>query len=250
MSLLFMAGAFLGAIKGISDMNQRNAEYEDKLDDLNYQKNILDKQYSQAKESFNLSVEHQKEQTERANAEIGMIADQTIANRDTSIGQQVKAGAMQSQINSMQLATLNVQNQQAEGAANQQVATSGFRNSGTAGNVRDNAQRSSQMSSKQANLQVSMSNFQTYASALNTFTSANQQYDAYQRQMEMNNENLDDQLEELQLQMDQTTDMYDLQGGYIGSQIDYLKGEGKDALDQANGWGFFGSILSGALSFV
>ena len=247
---LFLLGAALGAINGISQMNQRNAEYEDRLDELNYQKNILDKQYSQAQTSFNLSLNHQKEQTERANAEIGILADQTIANRDTSIGQQAKAGAMQSQLNAMQLATLNVQNQQAEGTANQQVATSGFRNSGTAGNVRDNAQRNSRLSTKQANLQVSMSNFQTYASALNTFTSANQQYDAYQRQVALNNENLDDQLEEMQLQMDQTTEMYNLQGGYIGSQIDYLNGEGKNALDQANGWGFFGSVLSGALSFV
>ena len=250
MAAWWLAGIALGAINGISQMNQRNAEYQDKLDELNYQHDQLDLQYSQAQQSNALAAQQAQDQTAEANAEMNLLADQTIGNRDTAVKQTAQSGSMQSHLNALQMATLNVQNKQTEGAASQQVATSGFRNSGTAGNVLENAKRSSQMSTQQAQLQADMSNFQTYASALNTFTSANQQADAYRRQIEGNNNALDDQLEQLQLQMNQTTETYELQGGYIGSQIEYMEGEGRDALDQANGWGFFGSVLSGALSFV
>jgi len=245
--MLWMLGMAIGAANAIAANNQRNAEFDDKLDELRRQENILSTQYSQAQASYDLSVEQATQSVENANKELGILADQTIANRDMALTQQGKSGSMQSQLNAMQLATLNIQNEQAQGAANQQVATSGFRNSGTARNVVENAQRSGDMAIKQASLQASMSNYQTYSSALNTFTSANQQYDAYQRQIEANDDNLDMQLEQMELQMDQTTQMYEIEHGYLTADINYMEDEGRDALEQANIWGSLGAVGSGIM---
>lgn len=251
MSLLLIgaiAGGALGLASGVSKSKQREAEYRDKLEDLNRQKQVLDTQFNQAKESHQLATTQAKEQVSEANAELDLLGQETIDNRDMALEQTSKAGSMQSEVNAMQLATLAVQNTQHTGDARQQAATSGFRGTGSALNLVDNAKRSAQSATSQAKMQSKLSNYQTYASAVSNYTSANQQAAAYARKIDQNKNELDRQLTKLDQNLSHTQDMYQLQGGYLASDIEYLKSEGKDALKDAQLWDIAGGTLGGALN--
>lgn len=251
MSLLalgLIAGGALGLINGASKARQREAEYEDKLEELNRQKKILDTQFSQAKESHELATVQAKAQTDEANKELDLLGKETLDNRDLALDQTAKAGSMQSEVNALQLATLAVQNTQQVGQARQQAASSGFRGTGSAMNLVDNTSQSAKSATAQAKMQSRLSNFQTYASAVNNYTSATQQAEAYERKIEQNKNALDRQLEAMDLSMEQTSQMYELQGGYLGSDIEYLKTKGKKALGGAQWWDVTGGMLNGALN--
>ena len=251
MSLLalgLIAGGALGLINGASKANQREADYQDKLEELNRQKTILDTQFNQAKDSYDLSTSHAKQQVSEANNELSLLGQETLDNRDMSLAQTSKAGSMQSEVNAMQLATLAVQNTQQTGEARQQAATSGFRGTASALNLVDNAKRTAQSTTAQAKMQSKLSNYQTYASAVGNYTSATQQADAYARKIEQNKNDLDRQLAALDQNLAQTEEMYQLQGGYLASDIDYMKKEGKKALGNAQFWDVTGGMLNGALS--
>ena len=207
----------------------------------------MDKQYTQSQQTYDLSKEQLNENTDYANAELNLLGDQTIKNRDTSLGQTATIGARQGEINALQIATLDIQNKQQVGSANQAAATSGFRGSGSALNVINNTKTLTQDARKQATMQSNLSNYSTFASAVNNYTNANQQYDAYMRKIDENEFMRDQQLESMNLQMKQTKDMYDLQGGYLASDIDYMNNEGKDALNTAKGFDILGGLFSGIL---
>jgi len=243
-----IAGGLLGLGGGASKAKQREAEYQDKLQDLNRQKEILDTQYSQAKDSYNLATQQAKMKTQESNTELALLGRETIENRDLAIDQTGKAGSMQSAINASQLATLAIQNQMQVGQATQQAATSGFRGSASAMNQVTNAQLATEMATEQARMQSKLSNYQTYASAVGTYTSATQQAEAYSRQIDLNKSELSRQLESFDLQMGQQKEMYDLQGGYLSSDIHYMETEGKKALQSAKGWDIVGGTIGGALS--
>lgn len=246
MSILLALGMLGGLAKGIASANSRNAEYQDKLEELNRSQEQLDQQYSQAKDSYSLSVDQAKDSLADTNKELGLLANETLANRDLAIKQTAKSGGMQSQLDAAQIATLAVQNEQSVGAANQQAATSGFRGTGTAKNVMENTQRSADDAIAQARMQSDLSKYQTYASAVNTYTDANQRVASYQRQIEQNQTDSDRQLEALQLQMEQTTDSYNLQGGYLASDLEYLQTKGKSAMQFGATMDLFGGLFSGA----
>jgi hypothetical protein len=251
MSLLLIGaavGGLIGLAQGANNANVRQAEYDDKLEDLNRQKAILDKQYTQSQQSYDLSKDQLNESTDYANTELNLLGDQTIKNRDTSLNQTATIGAKQSEINALQIATLDIQNKQQVGSANQAAATSGFRGSGSALNVLNNTRTLTQDARKQATMQSNLSNYSTFASAVNNFTNANQQHDAYMRKIDENEFMRDQQLESMNLQMEQTKDMYDLQGGYLASDIEYMDGEGRDALKTAQAFDILGGIFSGAVS--
>ena len=97
-------------------------------------------------------------------------------------------------------------------------------------------------------MQSKLSNYQTYASAVNSYTSATHQADAYTRKIEQNKNDLDRQLAMLDQNLTQAEETYQLQGGYIGSDIEYLKTDGKKALGDAQFWDVAGSVLNGALN--
>ena len=64
----------------------------------------------------------------------------------------------------------------------------------------------------------------------------------------LNDDNLDMQLEQMELQMDQTTQMYEIEHGYLTADINYgCEDEGRDALEQANIWGSLGAVGSGIM---
>lgn len=243
-----IGGGLLGLGGGVSKSKQREAEYQDKLQELNRQKEVLDTQFSQAKDSYNLASTQARERTEETNTELALLGKETLENRDLALGQTGKSGAMQSEINAMQLATLAIQNQMQVGQATQQAATSGFRGSASAMNQVTNAQLATEMATEQARMQSKLSNYQTYASAVRTYTSATQQAEAYNRQIDQNKNELDRQLVSLDLQMNQQKERYELEGGYLSSDIEYMKTEGRKALRSAQTWDILGGTLSGALS--
>jgi len=248
MSVLLALGLIGGLAKGIASANSRNAEYQDKVEELNRSKEQLNQQYSQAKDSYSLSVDQAKDSLADTNKELGLLADETLANRDMAIKQTATSGGMQSQLDAAQIATLAVQNEQSVGAANQAAATSGFRGTGTAKNVVKNTQSSADDAMAQARMQSDLSKYQTYASAVSTYTDANQRVASYNRKIEQNQTDTDRQLEALQLQMDQTTDSYNLQGGYLASDLEYLQTKGKSAMQFGATTDLFGGLFGGLAS--
>lgn len=240
-----IAGGVLGLAKGISKQNQRKQEYDDKIQELERQQAMLDTQYSQAKESVALATKQSKAVAAENKAELNLLATETIANRDMSIGMTAEAGSMQSEINAMQVATLAVQNQQQEGQARSQAASSGFRGTGTAMNLVDNATRQGDASMSQARMQSKVSNFQTYGSALSTYTSANQQAEAYERRIVQTENQLKRDIKKYELQLRQAKDTYDQKGGYLTADLTYLKEDGKKALGWARALDVVGGVFSG-----
>jgi hypothetical protein len=240
-----VAGGVMGAIGGKRKADQRELEYQDKLEEIQRQQTILDTQFNQARQSYDLGVSQARESTSEANAELDLLATETIVNRDRVVGQTQKAGAMQSVVNAMQLAELQVQNTQQTGAARQQAATSGFRGTGTAQARVENAISAGEAATNIAQKQNKIARFQTYSSALNTYISANQQEDAYRRKIEMNESALGRELAKLDLGLAQSREMHELKGGYLASDLEYLKTGGRKALDDARKWDIIGGGFGG-----
>ncbi len=245
MAFGMIAGGILGLGKGIGKAKQRELEYQDKLEEIQRQQTILDTQFNQARQSYDLGVSQAKESTSEANAEQELLAIETIVNRDRVVGQKQKAGAMESVVNAMQLAELQVQNTQQTGAARQQAATSGFRGTGTAQARVENAISAGDAAKDITQKQNKIARFQTYSSALNTYISANQQEDAYRRKIEMNERALGRDLAKLDLGLAQAREMHELKGGYLASDLEYLKTEGRKALTGAQVWDVIGGGLGG-----
>lgn len=248
LALGIIGGGLLGLGSGISKSKQRKAEFEGKLEDLNRQKELLDTQFSQVKDSYNLATSQAKARTADQKDELSLLSKQTLENRDLALDQTGKAGRMQSEIGAMQLATLAIQSKMEEGAATQQAATSGFRGTGSALNTIEVVKLASEMATEQAMMQNKLNRYQTYASAVGTYTSATQQSEAYERQIDMNERELDRQLAQMDLQMEQEREMYEQRGGYLSSDIHYMKTTGKKALSDAQAWDIIGGTASGALS--
>jgi len=246
-ALAVLGGSLLGMIGGKAKADERRAQFDDKLEDLNRQKSVLDLQFTQFQANDALSRDILKADLLSQNKELDLLADQTIANRDMAITQRAKTGAMQSHVDAAGIATLAQQSKQAESEANQRAAGSGFRGTGTAKNAVVNAQRAGSAALDQGRLQAAVSLYQTHATALNAYVSANQQADAYQRQMEQNEADYSQGIQRLDLGLQQAQQTYDLQGGFLASDIDYMNGEGKQTLNGAMAWDILGGMFSGGV---
>jgi chromosome segregation ATPase len=237
--------AGVSTIVGISSRNaQREAQYQSQMQDLDRQKEQLDSQYKQLTESYDLSVSDANATVSDANEELEFQAKTTQANRDTALGVAADVQERQQTIEQMQLATLAVDASQAEGAATQAAATTGFRNAGTLMDAVEQVNRNSQDAITQAKAQLSLSRYSTFQSAKQAYTSATQQIESYHRQIELNNNELDRQLEELALQKQQADERYEQQSGYIESDINYMKTTGRALTNTANYVDVFGSLSS------
>lgn len=246
---LALIGGGLGLLNGWGNSSARKAEFEDKKTDLERQQASLKENYSQAQSSYNLATENANAVAQENKDEYNLLADETLANRDTTLEQTATNGSMQSQVNAAQIATLAVQSKQSEGAANQSVATSGFRNTGTAMNLVENAKSSNADTMKQAKMQSKLANSQTFTQAVNNYTSANQQIDAYQRRVEQTESQLERDLSKLDLQMEQTKKTYDLQGGYLTADLETMNGkEAANNLWWAQAGDWVSGVVSGATS--
>lgn len=245
-----MSLILLGALNGLFKARQREADFQDKLEDLNRQKAALDTQYNQARESHELATQQSKDQVKEANEELSLLSRETLDNRDMALDRTSKAGSMQSEVNAMQLATLAVQGKQQTGDARQQAATSGFRGTGSALNLVENAKRSVESATAQARMQSKLSNYQTYASAVSNYTSATQQADAYVRKITQNNNQLERHLAELDLGMEHTTETYEQQGGFLAADIDYMNTKGRKAVDDAKVWDVVGGAFDGLMTGI
>jgi len=250
LAALAIGGAIGGLLKGSASANARQADYEDKVEELNRSKETLTTQYSQAGASDALARSQALLVAKENKAEFNLLADETLANRDMAITQKGKASSMESQINATQIATLAVENEKAMGAAGQQVATSGFRGTGTAGNVADEAKRAAAVSLAQAKAQNNLVNFQSYASAVSAYTSANQQIASYKRKVDAVDSDYQRNIASLDLRKAQTKELYDQQSGFLTEDIGYMEGEGYTAMKQASALdvlgGLFGGLFDGA----
>lgn len=244
LTLLTIAGLAAGLFKGHAAASEKQAAFDDKIEELERSKELLKADYQSNIESFDLSEKHLNQQADSKKEEYSFLSGQVLENRDRTLDQTATIGSQHSEINAQQIATLLVQADQAEGAANQSVATSGFRNTGSARNVVVNTKSQNQSAIDQSRLQAKMSRTQTFSEALNNYTDANQQMESYQRQIQYTEEARLRSEEEINLKRKQNKDSYDLRGGYLAADLDYMNSQdAKDAL----AWSKAGSVLSGGL---
>lgn len=240
----------LGAFRGTNKAKQREAEYQAKLEELEQSQKELDLSFNQAKESYNLGVSQARAEIGEANKENELLAKQTLENRDMQLGHASRTAADQSKVSTNQLATLAVDLKQQEAEATQASATSGFRGTGSALNLVDNAKSRSKTTLAAARMQKEVSEYQSYASAVQNYTSLNQQEAAYRRKIEQNNSSLHRELARLDLQMHQAEGMHELRGGYLGDQIEYMKTEGSKAVKEAGIWDVINGTIDGIMQGV
>ncbi len=248
MSLLAVAlvgGALLGFGQGRQEAKARELEYDQKLLDLQRAQKELTMQYTQAGESYDLAVEHAQEVLKEQTQELELLAKQVQETRDRQLGQQQRTARMQSTQQVMQLSTLAVESAHAEGRAVQEAAASGFRGAGTALASAAGAREAGQFAMQQATQQAKMSNFQTYAATLEQYTAATQQKEQYIRKIDQAESAHERWTEQTELQWEHQQDLFDLHGGFLAEDIEWMEGEGYDAMKSAQRWDVISGTMGG-----
>lgn len=228
-------GAVLGAVSGGLQNAAKDIEYKETLTKLKQKSEDLTTNYTEA---VRQAKAKSKESVEQLQAN---IADTKLA-RNINAGAAAKNVAMQEQIQSQQIAQLQVEAREAEGSAVQSVATSGVRlMTDSEGNVmnagvyrtRQQAKRSLALAEAQRDL----SRFQSVESARENYLNANMQIASYNKKIQYTRNELDRTLTLYRNEYKQAKAEYD-------EDIRYMENEGKTALIL----GGIGNILSGGMS--
>lgn len=185
-------GNFVKGFGNQKKMEEANRQIQQARNNL---KESYDLAKKQSEESYNL----QKDQLE---ATLNQNVAITRENQARGLGQNSESIATKDALQTAQIATIQVEASQAEGAALQSVATSGFRATGSAMNVVSEANRKGNDAISQALLQRSFSIKQSYNDALNAYIGADQQVAQYQLEYNQRNASLDLSYRQNQEQMD------------------------------------------------
>jgi len=201
-------GAFTG---GIGKIANRAIQEKETKKELATAKSNLENSYS-------LSV---KQLNETEQLEIS----QAIANRDITLTQRAQGMEIQNQIYNEQQAELAVKASQAEGQAIQQVATSGFRDTGSAMNVVNSTNTAYDLAIAKQNNQIALEKYENYNTALNNYTNANMQLEQYKLQIQQKRESMEHEYQ---------TDL-----NAINDDINYMN---SDEFKWAQAFGYIGDI--------
>ncbi len=189
------AGAIFG---GLKKKKAKQAQYKDQM----LQKARQEELFSQAKgnldknkelyaESWELQKDHLLQQKDENIAELGLLSELTVENRDRVLGQNQSTLRNRSELDAMQLSTMDVSAKNAVDQGAQRSALSGFRGSGTSRSLERNISEASGFQREQATLQQSMSVQSAYNQTKNSFIASNQQIDSYRRNMDQVTNNFD-----------------------------------------------------------
>ena len=130
-----------------------------------------------------------------------------------------------------QLAELNRNNRQAVGAAVQSVATSGFRATGSGGNIIRDTQRRADESYRRAATSARLSAYSSYMDAANNYFSANVQLEDYRRGMRDAKASYEQNLKTLESNKD-------AQQNILQGQISYYQGQ----IEGMGEWDFWDGV--------
>lgn len=169
---------------------------------LNAQEDLTDK-LNQSIEMANLQKKQALDNLNYTNSFLQTQTEQQLANRDSSIEHSSNMLSAQSQLNADSLHQMKVSAGQQEQAAMQSVATSGFRNSGTADNNVAEAQRVNEMKYNAQQKANELSQYNSMYEARNAYMNSTYTAQGYQRQIESNTRAFNQSMEQMDLQAKQ-----------------------------------------------
>lgn len=247
---LIVGGLIAGGVGIASGVAKRNAQSKAQKEELRRQQENLRIAKNNLTDSYNLNMRQAEEVTKQANDLINLQAGQTEAARDLGIKNAGTSGELSDRLAASQIATLQVESSQQEGQAVQNVALSGFRNTGSALNIIKDVSSKAQSAVRQAFLQRSVSRFSDYASARNNYLNAENQLQLYQAQIESNESELARTKEKYTLTYNQQLEEMQRESGYVQSDQDFMN---SSTYKWMQGLGYasdiFGGIATG-VSFV
>ena len=169
----------LGIFRGFGNMIRGAQEAEAQRAEAGYNLAQLDLQYNRLEDTFRenqLKLQESLDQALDQNQQ-GIWATE-IAQRNNLITSSV-SNAENQDIMYTELASLQRQNLQSVGSAEQMVATSGFRNTGSGANAIHETERVAGETYDQARRQIQLSAYQGYMQAADAYFSANIQLEGY-----------------------------------------------------------------------
>lgn len=166
---------------------------------LNAQEDLTDK-LNQSKELTNLQKQQALENLNYANSFLQTQTEQQLASRDSNIEYSSNLLSEQSAINADSLHQMKVSAGQAEQSAMQNVATSGFRNTGTADNNVAEAQRINELKYNAQQKANEISQYSSMYEARNAYMNSTYTAQGYQRQIESNTRNFTQSMQMMDLQ--------------------------------------------------
>lgn len=209
---------------------------------LNAQEDLTDK-LNQSNEMANLQKRQALDNLNYTNSFLQTQTEQQLANRDSSIEHSSNMLSAQSQLNADSLHQMKVSAGQQEQAAMQSVATSGFRNSGTADNNVAEAQRVNEMKYNAQQKANELSQYNSMYEARNAYMNSTYTAQGYQRQIESNTRAFNQSMEQMDLQAQQNEYNYNKEMDRYSGDIADMKKANQD-LGKYTAAGFFNDLFT------
>lgn len=176
-----IVGAVAGLVSAGAKIWKNVNQYDEDLKELGKAKDNLT-------DLHNLQAGNLKEANEDRNRQLDTQIKQTAAIQEQSVKQASSSIAVQNQLMAAQMAEIQIQGSQTEGAAVQAAATTGFRGDleGSLGAGVRETSRSVSRAIRQAGLQSRLNRMSSYNQAVNQYTSAEYQKALYAEQQSRN----------------------------------------------------------------
>ena len=205
-----LAGGIGGIISGHQQAMAQRAEAQMNIDNLDLELDRLLETFNEGQRELEASLD---QSISAGNQGIWAVStSQANSLRTSSVSNQQNQESLFEQ-----LAEVQRQGMQAEGAAVQTAAVSGFRDSGTVGSNIDAARRASARSYETARGQVQLSAYQGYMKAAEDYFSSNVQIESYR-------ESIRNARETFSLRSNALRSQYDYQKRQAQNQREYWEG--------------------------
>lgn len=240
--LAVVAGGFAAIFGAASKAEQLKAEKEQQLASYESQATKLTDEYAQNTAENEMAGRHALESLTQANKTLNGQISNAQADQSTTQKQNASSARQQDAIANQEIAALQVDAEQAEGAAVQKVGMSGFRLSGSGSNAIRDQQSTNKETLDKANAQATLNRYSNISQAHNTYVSYDEKIQNYEAQKESAKLSYQQTTEELQLRQKNLDTNYNRDYGETQANIAYLN---SDEYNNTVNWAIGSSFISG-----
>lgn len=208
--------------------------------DLERQKEQLSADHANAEELYAFNVKKTNAALEDANRLLDNQIQDITDTRGRELGQNTFAIAAQDSLDSLSLASLQVQNAQEEGKALNTISATGTRMVGSGANLLRNQQIANMLEERQATGSQALARYKSYSAAKNTYIEKSQAIEGKEIEKVAAANATARILEEYGIRRRQENEQYQRMMGYIESNIRSLRKK-KDKLSTPFTWEWLGS---------
>lgn len=246
--------AFSAAVEiyqGYASVQNSKFSIKSAIEDLEREKERLSQEHSHYEEVYQYNVQKANAELEDANRQLDNQISDLTDNRGRNLGQNAYELVAQDTLDSLSLASLQVQNAQEEGKALNAISASGTRLVGSGANPLRNQRVINSLEEQEATGTYALNKFKAYSQAQDTFAKYSQDISGKELEKVAAANATARVLEGYALDRKQKQDEYDLSMQYIDSDIRSLR-KLKSKLSTPFTWewlgGFAGSTASAASS--